>query len=81
MYLRFEVGGQDDEVVVGGGLGSCYSTCFLFQKIGGEGLGVGVEEPEELEEGGMGNGHSGREMSAVVKWEVSGVAQGVEWGG
>lgn len=52
-----------------GWVGLDCSTCFLFQVVEEEGLGVGVEE---LEEGGMGNGHSGMGMGmgAVVKWEV-----------
>ncbi len=56
-----------------GWVGLDCSTCFLFQEVGEEGLGVGVEE---LEEGGMGNGHSGMGMGAVVKWEVSEAVQG-----
>ncbi len=56
-----------------GWVGLDCSTCFLFQEVGEEGLGVGVEE---LEEGGMGNGHSGMGMGAVVKWEVVQVGGG-----
>jgi len=56
-----------------GWVGLDCSTCFLFQEVGEEGLGVGVEE---LEEGGMGNGHSGMGRGAVVKWEVSEAVQG-----